>query len=192
MSNEIHNHGNVEKQLNVGENKGKIVFGNKTRFAKRFEKLNEEVVNDERYEGVMDSLKKYLTKLDGISMPDKLEDGGFTEKEILRATKRKDKYAKQLEKNKFYESAQWIDSQLFAKIMIEFETHVEIPLICSGADKSDILQAVVEKVIKPVLDLINIEGEDDTFLNYTLEDIFGMVYYLTGKCHINWKNYDSI
>lgn len=192
MGNGVHNYGNVDKQVNIDKNEGSIILTNKTRFSKRFEKLNEEVLNDERYEGVMDSLKKYLTKLDGISMPEKLEDGGFTEKEILKATIRKDKYAKQLEKNKFYESSQWIDSQLFAKIMIEFETHAELPLINNGADKNQILHTVVEKVIKPILDLINIEGENDTFLNYTLEDVFGMVYYLTGKCHINWKNYDSI
>lgn len=192
MGNGVHNYGNVDKQVNIDKNEGSIILTNKTRFSKRFEKLNEEVLNDERYEGVMDSLKKYLTKLDGISMPEKLEDGGFTEKEILKATIRKDKYAKQLEKNKFYESSQWIDSQLFAKIMIEFETHAELPLINNGADKNQILHTVVEKVIKPILDLINIEGENDTFLNYTLEDVFGMVYYLTGKCHINWKNYNSI
>jgi hypothetical protein len=140
----------------------------------------------------MESLKHYLTKLDGIDMPTKLRDGGFSENEIIKATRRKEKYAKKLEKNLFFESAQWIDSQLFAKIMIEFEIHIENPLIKNGANKDDILIAVVEKVINPVLDLINIEGENDDVLNYSLEDVFGMVYYLTGKCHINWKDYDSI
>ncbi len=192
MGEGVNNYGKVEKQINIDKNEGSIFLTNKTRFSKRFEKLNEEVTKDYRYEGVMESLQKYLTKLDGVSMPEKLAHGGFTESEIIKATRRKDKYAKQLEKNRFYESAQWIDSQLFAKIMIEFETHVELPLIKNGADKNTILIAVVEKVIKPVLELINIEGENDTFLNYTLEDVFGMVYYLTGKCHINWKDYDCI
>ncbi len=192
MGQNVNNNGNVDRQLNIQENSGPIILTNKSRFSRRFDKLNEEVTNDARYEGVMESLKKYLTKLDGIDMPTKLADGGFTEKEIIKATRRKEKYAKQLEKNLFYESSQWIDSQLFAKIMIEFETYVELPLINNGANKNEIVRAVVEKVINPVLEIINIEGESDTFLNYTLEDIFGMVYYLTGKCHINWKNYDSI
>lgn len=192
MEQNINNNGPVEKQLIIKENSGSIILTNKTRFSKRFDKLNKEVASDEKYEGVMDSLKHYLTKLDGIDMPTKLKDGGFTESEIIKATRRKEKYAKKLEKNLFFESAQWIDSQLFAKIMIDFETYIEKPLINKGANKDDILIAVVEKVIKPVLELINIEGENDDVLNYSLEDVFGMVYYLTGKCHINWKDYDSI
>jgi hypothetical protein len=192
MEQNINNNGPIEKQLIIKENSGPIVLTNKTRFSKRFDKLNEEVASDEKYEGVMDSLKHYLTKLDGIDMPTKLKDGGFSGSEIIKAIRRKEKYAKKLEKNLFFESAQWIDSQLFAKIMIDFETYIEKPLINKGANKDDILIAVVEKVIKPVLSLINIEGENDDVLNYSLEDVFGMVYYLTGKCHINWKNYDSI
>ena len=192
MNQDIKNEKEVQTQLNVGSLEGSVYLAGKTRFSKRFEKLNQEVTNDERYEGVMESLKLYLTKLDGIDMPTKLLDGGFTEPEIIKATRRKEKYAKRLEKNLFFESAQWIDSQLFAKIIINFETYVEKPFINNGANKDIVLRVVVEKVITPVIDLINIEGEKDEVLNYTLEDIFGMVYYLTGMCHINWKNYDSL
>mgnify|MGYP000061868877 CR=1 FL=1 len=192
MEQNVNNNGPVERQLNIQKNSGPIVLTNKTRFSKRFDKLNEEVASNEKYEGVMEYLKHYLTKLDGIDMPTKLKDGGFSKNEIIKATRRKEKYAKKLEKNLFFESAQWIDSQLFAKIMIDFETYIEKPLINNGASKDEIFMTVVEKVVKPVLDLINIEGENDDVLNYTLEDVFGMVYYLTGKCHINWKDYDSI
>jgi len=139
----------------------------------------------------MDALNHYLTKLDGIDMPTKLKDGGFNENEIILATRRKEKFAKRLEMNRFFESAQWIDSQLFAKIKIDFEIFVD-PLINNGATKEVILKEVVTKVVYPILDLINIEGEKDEFLNYNSEDIFGMIFYLTGMCHINWKNYDSI
>lgn len=187
----IHNNGPVEKQINILENKGPIYFSSKTRFSKRFEKLNSEVACNEKYEGFMDDFKYYITKLDGVDMPTKLQDGGFHENEIVMATRRKEKYAKKLEINRFFESAQWIDSQIFAKIKIDFETYVE-PLIFKGGSKDEILQAVHERVITPVLDLINIEGESDEVLNYNVEDIYGMIYYLTGKCHINWKNYDSI
>jgi hypothetical protein len=192
MEQKVNNNGPIERQLNILENSGPIVFNNKTRFSKRFDKLNKEVASNEKYEGVMESLKHYLTKLDGIDMPTKLRDGGFSESEIIKAIRRKEKYAKKLEKNLFFESAQWIDSQLFAKIMIDFETYIEKPLINLGANKDEVLRAVVEKVINPVLDLINIEGENDDVLNYSLEDVFGMVYYLTGKYHINWKDYDSL
>ncbi|UMB60176.1 hypothetical protein MHL31_13955 [Lutibacter sp. A80] len=191
MEKHINNNGPIKKQLNIKENNGPIIFTKKTRFARRFEKLNEEVKNDERYEGTMEALKFYLTKLDGISAETKLSDGGFSENEVISAIKRKEKYAKRLQLNRFFESAQWIDSQLFAKIKMDFEAFIT-PLIDIGSSKSEILKEVVVKVIQPVLDLINLEGEDDEILNYNAEDIFGMVYYLTGQCHINWKNYDSI
>lgn len=74
---------------------------------------------------------------------------------------------------------------------MDFETYI-LPLINNQASKDDILKEVVIKVVEPVLDLINIEGECDEFLNYNAEDIFGMIYYLTGQCHLNWINYDSI
>ncbi len=192
MSQEVNNEKEIGTQLNAANVEGSIYLTQKTRFSKRFEKLNNEVATNEKYDGIMESLKHYLTKLDGVDMTTKLQDGGFTENEIIKASRRKEKYAKRLEKNLFFESAQWIDSQLFAKIMIDFETYVEIPLINTGANKDVILKTVVEKVVNPVLELINVEGENDEVLNYTTEDIFGMVYYLTGKCHINWKNYDSI
>jgi hypothetical protein len=191
MSQDVNNKGEIQSQLNAANVEGNIYFAKKTRFARRFEKLNREVKNDERYEGTMESLKYYLTKLDGIGAETKLYDGGFNEKEVVSAIRRKEKYAKRLQLNRFFESAQWIDSQLFAKIKMDFETFV-LPLIDSGSSKNDILKEVVIKVVQPVLDLINLEGEDDEVLNYNADDIFGMVYYLTGQCHINWKNYDSI
>lgn len=139
----------------------------------------------------MESLKYYLTSRDGIDMPTKLQDGGFRESEIIEATKKKEKFAKRLELNKFFESAQWIDCQLFGKIKMDFEAFI-LPLVFASVSKDEILKEVVIKVVQPILNLINIEGENDEVLNYNADDIFGMVYYLTGQCHLNWKNYDNI
>lgn len=191
MNQEVNNKGEINSQFNVGNIEGNVSFVKKTRLAKRFEKLNLEVASDAKYEGIMESLKLYITKLDGINMPTKLKDGGFNEREIVDATKKKERYAKQLERNKFFESAQWIDNHLFGIIKMYFEAYV-LPLVNNGATKDEILREVVLKVIEPVLELINIDGENDDFLNYNADDIFGMVYYLTGQCHLNWKNYDCI
>lgn len=191
MGQDVNNQGEIQSQLNAANVEGNIYFAKKTRFSRRFEKLNQEVKNDDRYEGTMESLKYYLTKLDGIDAETKLYDGGFNENEVISAIRRKEKYAKRLQLNRFFESAQWIDSQLFAKIKMNFEAFV-LPLINNGSSKNEVLKEVVIKVIQPILDLINLEGEDDEVLNYNADDIFGMVYYLTGQCHLNWKNYDSI
>lgn len=191
MSQKIDNLQPIETQLNIDEHKGEIYLSKKSRFSKRFEKLNIEVAQNERYNEIFDDLKYYRTKLDGLDMPTKLQDGGFRTQEILSATRKKEKYAKKAERFRFFESAQWIDCQLFAKILDEYNTHV-MPLVNQGADQGLIMLAVSEKVVNPVLELINIEGEKDEFLNYDAEDVYGMIYYLTGQCHINWKDYDSI
>jgi hypothetical protein len=54
------------------------------------------------------------------------------------------------------------------------------------------LEILNEKVIQPILEILNKEGAEDNYLNYNANDIFGMVYFLTGKCHLNWKDYDTI
>lgn len=191
MGQDVNNSGEIQSQLNAAKIEGNVYFAKKTRFARRFEKLNQEVESDIRYEGTMESLKYYITQLDGIDAQTKLYDGGFNEIEVISAIRKKERYAKRLEKNKFFKSAQWIDSHLFAKIKMDFDAYV-LPLMKVNTSKDEIFEVVVVKVVQPVLDLINLEGEDDDFLNYNADDIFGMVYYLTGQCHINWKNYDSI
>lgn len=192
MAQEINNQDSVGQQVIVGTLHGNVISNDRnTRFSKRFKMLCDEVLNNARYEGIMEDFEYYNTKLDGVDMPTKLKDGGYGENDIIAATRRKEKYSKKLEKHKFFQSALWIDSQLFAKIKINFETYVE-PLINGNSPKKEIACVVVEKVIKPILQLINIEGEDDEILNYDAEDIYGMIYFLTGKCHINWTNYDNI
>ena len=191
MDQKVDNRQPIDSQVNIGKNEGNIYLSKKSRFSQRFEKLNSEVAQNEKYDEIFDELKKKSTKLDGVDMPTKLRDGGFHFREIMTATRKKEKYAKQAERFKFFESAQWIDCQLFAKILDEYNVHV-MPLIIQGANQHQIMTVVSEKVVNPVLELINVEGEKDEVLNYDAEDIYGMIYYLTGQCHINWKNYDNI
>lgn len=191
MDQKVDNRQPIDSQVNIGKNEGNIYLSKKSRFSQRFEKLNSEVAQNEKYDEIFDDLKYYRTKLVGLDMPTKLRDGGFHFREIMTATRKKEKYAKKAERFKFFESAQWIDCQLFAKILDEYNVHV-MPLIIQGANQHQIMTVVSEKVVNPVLELINVEGEKDEVLNYDAEDIYGMIYYLTGQCHINWKNYDNI
>lgn len=188
---EINNSAPVERQLNATNLNGNVYFSNTSRLSQRFKRLKQEVENDIRYNGFIDDFKRYNTELDGVSMPEKLALGGFNSSEIQRATYRKHQYSKKLERNQLYETAQLIDLEIFAIINLNFETHVE-PLIEQGAHKSVVKECVKEKVIMPIFDLLNQDGEDDTFLNYNVEDIYGMIFFLTGKCHLNWAVYDNL
>jgi hypothetical protein len=184
----ITNSAAIDKQVNVNQLNGNIDFSQISRLGQKFKRLKEEVEKEVVLSDFIDDFKRYNTKLDGKSMPDKLADGGFSEMEIIRATKRKHMYSKKLEKNKLYETAQLIDMELFSLINLYFETYIE-PLIESGTEKVAIKQAVMEKIVQPIFALINQDGRDDTFLNYTVEEIYGMIFFLTGKCHLNWAVY---
>ena len=163
-----------------------------TWYQRRFRKLAMEIESDQRYNDIIDDLSYYNTVLDGsIGLERKLQDGGCTQTDIECAIRQKLKFAKKQEKYKYYESAQYINSHLFAEILMKFNDCVK-PLICSQANKVEVFKAVSNNVIHPILDKLNIEGADDDYLCYDAEDIYGMVYYLTGTCHINWKDYENV
>lgn len=182
----------VDKQINIGENSGQIYLGKKSKYTRLFEKLNVEVSsNSQRFAEVLEEMKRYLTRKDSIGLEQKLIDGGFTETQIIKALERKQLYWKKYEKYKNYESAQRIHVDLLAKIIIDFETHID-PLIIGNKSKTDISLAILNNVINPMVSLLNDEGAEDEVLYLNTEEIYGMIYFLTGKCHLNWKNYDNI
>ena len=187
---EIHNNGHIETQVNA-PNSTINLTNKKSRWQSRFEKLKNEVESDIRFEQFIDDFTYYNTLLDGKSMPEKLKDGGFSDTEILEAKRQKEKYAKKIVSRQLYETEQRIDVDLFASIKLNFDTYLK-DLVEAKGDKREIKILLTEKVIVPILELLNEEGKDDFFLNYTAEDIKGMIFFLTGKGHINWTKYDNI
>ena len=153
-------------------------------------KLQEQVDNNIQIQEKMDSIRRYHTKLPHtLGLKRKLQDGGFTKAAIDKACRLKQSYAKKATKYQYYEMANRIDDYLFAIVSNHFDVYV-LPLIEAEKPLSEINLAVYEKVIIPVVDELNVNGAEDTCLCYTTDDIFGMLYYLTGNCHINWAIYD--
>lgn len=153
-------------------------------------KLKEQVDNNIQIQEKMDNIRRYHTRLPHtLGLKRKLQDGGFTKTVIDKACRLKQGYAKKATKYQYYEMANRIDDYLFAIVSNHFDVYV-LPLIEAEKPLSEINQAVYEKVIIPVVDELNVNGAEDTSLCYTTDDIFGMLYYLTGNCHINWAIYD--
>lgn len=154
-----------------------------------FRKLQEEVKHDIKLQKKLDDIKRYRTRLPHtIGLQAKLQDGGFSKGAIDKACRQKQYYAKKSTKYQYYEGAQKIDSYLFAIVSSRFDTYV-MPLIVKQSPLDVIKKVVYEQVIMPVVDKLAFNGEKDTELRYNIDDIFGMLYYLTGNCHINWKEY---
>lgn len=163
-----------------------------TWYQRKFQHLADEIEKDLRYEKTIEDLEYFETILDGQKgLEEKLTDGGHTTSEISLALRQKQKFAKKQEKYKYYESAQWINSHLFAEILMKFNDCIK-PMIEANEDRYKIFSAVYKNVIDPIIQKLNVEGADDDYLCYDAEDVLGMVYFLTGRCHINWKDYDNV
>lgn len=166
------------------------VGGQNSRMASWFRKLKEEIDHDDKLQKKMADIMRYRTKLPHtLGLKRKLQDGGYNKTAIDKACRLKQGYAKKATKYQYYEMANRIDDYLFAILSNRFDDYV-YPLIVNQRPLADIKQAVSEQVIIPVMKELNENGEDDIYLCYTTDDILGMLYNLTGNCHINWANYD--
>lgn len=153
-----------------------------------YQKLVDEY-NKERESGtsvlntVIDKLQKYAKSVDSefIGLPKKLEDGGF-EKDIRLAMELKESYSMYLTENSFSIAKKKIHGYLLAKIYVSFNLTV-IEAIRENKSKSEIKNILQEKVIKPIEEELGI----DNVLDLYSDDVLGMVYFLTGNCHISWK-----
>ena len=65
------------------------------------------------------------------------------------------------------------------------------PLIKEGESVTKVMQCTHEMIVEPLMKMLNENGEHDDDLRYTTDHIYGMIYYLTGLCHLNWKDYDN-
>lgn len=166
-------------------------YSNKyTRLKRLFDALFEEVQQNEKLQIVCEELNRYLTDKDTIGLEQKLIDGGFNDSYITNATEQKEFFAKKLYRFQEYESAQFIYVDLLALIKTNFQDYV-YPILKKEIDKSILNQTIREKIVDPILLILNTDGADDNILNLNAEEVKGMIYYLTGRCHIKWTN-DSI
>lgn len=188
----VRNNSAIGAQANVKENNGNINIGNsRSRLSATFERLEQEILNNTRKE-VIDELLLYTTKLDGTKgLEEKLQDGGFQKMFIQKAIIQKEMYAKRATKYECYPAAQEIILSLFARIKNEFDVRI-YPMIIKGADVPSIMQEVHKQIVSPILQMIETNGENDQSLYFNMDHIYGMIYYLTGMCHLNWKDYDNI
>lgn len=131
----------------------------------------------------IDSIQHFLTSVDGpviVGLAAKLTMGGRAE-EIPVAEECKEQFYKLLTKNQFSNAAQQIYTFLLGRIYDSFIAYV-YPLIEAKSDKAVVNAALYEKVLVPLHTQINDEG-----LHINPHELRGMLYFLTGNCHIWWK-----
>lgn len=122
-----------------------------------------------------------IVKGDVMGLEEKLRQGG-RERLIAYALDVKEKFHKKLIKtSQFSNIAQDINVYLLSKVHKGFMMDI-YHLICEGESDDKINLLINERIIKPVQQDLGINP-----LKYNENDIMGMIFFLTGNCHIKWN-----
>ncbi len=153
-----------------------------------YNQLDSESSGDQVIQSKVDDLEYFLTEAEysvGRTLAEKLKDGG-RESDIRLATIQKERASKKLHRHSTKLSAQKIYAFILSKIHSDFRTYIT-PLIEQNYDKAVIEERISEKVIEPTIGYL-----ESNKLELTYDDIRGLIYLLTGNCHIEWTVYADL
>jgi hypothetical protein len=145
-------------------------------------KFNDERKNDVVFKGTLDILKHYIESpkgLEVIGLEEKLKKG---DRLFLYnfAQSSKQSFSKKLVQYQFSEAAQEMHACLLAEVYTRFHQLV-LPVIQRGTSIEEVNRIVQRDVIEPIQSLL-----EDNVLGHLSTEVNGMLYFLTGNCHINW------
>lgn len=146
-------------------------------------KLQDLSEDDEDFQYFIDRLDFFTTqKLRSpvIGLEEKLRNGG-REDLVEVAIERKDAFAKRLMRSQLSRRRQWIFLHILQKISFAFEQLVR-PLILKEAPPEVIDRVIMDGIVDTIYR--EVMGEDITI---DLHTISGMLFFLTGKCHLIWE-----
>lgn len=145
--------------------------------------LEERAQNLGGYRPLIDKLEHYSTlaedEVDVIGLQRKLELGGY-ESLYGFAVKTKEMFVKHLTKHQFSEAAQKMYAILLVETYSCFQQHV-YPSIVAGVPMQQVM-LIVEEHIYDFLE----EKLGTNVLDLYKDEICGMLFFLTGNCHIKW------
>lgn len=146
-----------------------------------YEKYREEKEQNQQIGKKIEELCHYEDSIDKdiIGLDRKLENGG--QSSLTDYAKRaKERFTKKLLKDEYYESAQTIYAHILSIIESNFSRFV-YPAIKDRQDNSYVHLLIEQYIHK----LIVLELGENVLKIYKTE-IDGMIYFLTGNCHIKW------
>ena len=148
-----------------------------------YEKFQKEKESNPDLVELCEELDYYNSKLDGdmVGLDEKLRAGN-REKFLFYAKSVKEKFHKKLITTSQYSYiAQDINIWLLAKVKRGFMMEI-YTLICNNELEEKINYLITERIINPVKADLGIN-----LFKYDEEDIMGMIFFLTGNCHLKWN-----
>lgn len=183
---EIDGHNN--KVINGSDNSTNNYFsGNSGKLGSLFNRLKnvfDNGTNSEDLFVISENLKRYTDIKDTLGLEEKLKvaDKSHLYEDFSWC---KQEFNKKLVYYQNYEPAQEIFAFILA-IVLERYRNVIKPMIRENCSEREILITISDKIVNPIINLIQQEGCDD-IIGLTSTEIEGMFHYLTGNCHINWS-----
>ena len=149
-----------------------------------FRRLATEVCDDPGLSRYISALEIYTRNVEDetvIGLQQKFERSDRLDQLEIAMRYKEAMYA-ELRRNMFSKTFQTIYATLMAKVFEEFETWVR-PEILAGQPRAVIDQLVNSRIVKPIVRELD-ECED--FDGVAIATVRGMVYFLTGNCHLVW------
>ncbi|MCK9818139.1 hypothetical protein M1B35_29425 [Pseudomonas sp. MAFF 302046] len=138
---------------------------------------------DEEFQDFVELLNTYLADRAGrpvIGLQKKLVNGN-REDLVEEAIEHKDRFAKIAARAQLSPRRQYIYFYILQKIKASFDGQIR-PLLKSGARPEDIDQAIYHNIVNTIFaEVCSVDVSIDQYL------IYGMLYFLTGKCHLVWE-----
>ncbi|SDZ18026.1 ABC-three component system protein [Nitrosomonas sp. Nm33] len=163
----------------IGDNN----FASLTNLETAIEQVKKTWRGEDKLVDILEDLADYITEhpeREIVGLEKKLERGDQLDL-FGRASFLKNKFARRVAKNQMSITEQYVYIQILSAInTIWYQTIY--PRIVSGASSQEIDQLIFEELIKPVHQAI--VRFDCTI---TTETVSGMLYFLTGKCHLIWE-----
>jgi hypothetical protein len=143
-----------------------------------------EIKNDQEYREFSEELNRFFSKAISSNLRDletKLVDGD-REYLIIAALESKERLTKKIQRYSLYKSAQEIYTYLLVNIRTCFLHEVQSKIKSKAFPLHQIDEIVSSKIIEPFLQ--NLQGSS---LEIDRDELYGVLYFLTGNCYIEWN-----
>lgn len=178
------------RDVNVYSNNGDVYVappasvGPPNPFRKLFVKLENEAAENKVLTSYIRQLEVYTRRVENeevIGLEEKLRLAGRDHQLTIAVALKENVYA-DIKANIFSPAYQLIVATLMSKVHERFDSQIR-PLIKAGLDSAHIDRAVSEQITNPISNELD---ECPQFEDVALDYVRGMVFFLTGNCHIRW------
>ncbi|WP_238601668.1 ABC-three component system protein [Proteus terrae] len=138
--------------------------------------------NDDEYRYMIEELQEYLNPRPGrkiIGLEKKLEEGKRLDL-LDDATYLENRFARRVTKFQFSSSEEVIYYHCLSKINSSF-THYIKPLFKNTVGNDIVDRVIYDRIVEPLYEEVS-----EVNAAISTELIRGMIFFLTGKCHIRW------